>query len=108
MCSGGSTHQKLYLSFIFHVYPEQEKVKTIQLRRKYAPWIDDSVKKMIERKKILYEIWKRTENQADWKEYIKQSNYIVKVIKQKKTSYMKQSLRLITDDNLNHFISSDL
>ena len=72
---------------------KQEKVKTIQLRKKYTPWVDESVKMMIERKKLLYEIWKRTEDQTDWKEYRKQSNYIVKVIKQKRTAYMKQSLR---------------
>ena len=44
----------------------QEKVKTFQLRKKYTPWIDDSVKKMIERKKTLFEIWKRSEDKDDW------------------------------------------
>ena len=71
----------------------QEKVKTLQLRKKYTPWVDESVRMMIERKKLLFEIWKRTESKDDWVMYRKQSNYIVKVIKQKKTAYLKQSLR---------------
>ena len=77
----------------------QEKVKTYQLRRQYAPWIDESTKMIIARKKTLYEIWKRRdpreikEKKSDWEAYRKQSNYLVKVIKQKRTHYLKQKLR---------------
>ena len=72
----------------------QEKVKTYQLKTNYCPWIDESTKMIIERKKTLYEIWKRNGKKSeDWLLYRKQSNYLVKVLRQKKTHYLKQKLR---------------
>ena len=71
----------------------QQKVKTFQLRHKYTPWVDENVKMIINRKKTLFEIWKRTQDKEDWSVYRKQSNYLVKVLRQRKTDYLKGQLR---------------
>ena len=71
----------------------QQQVKTYQLRRQYCSWVDESTKKIIEMKRILFEIWKRTGTAEDWAKYRKQSNYLVRVLRQKKTDYMKAQLR---------------
>ena len=72
----------------------QQKVKIFQLRKKYCPWIDESTKMIIERKRVLYEIWKRTGDIVDKKLYRKQSNFLVKIVKKKKVNYFKQQLRI--------------
>ena len=72
---------------------KQQEVKTYQLKSQYAPWIDESTKMIIARKKTLFEIWKRTGQPEDWKLYRRQSNFLVKTLKQRKTHYLKQKLR---------------
>ena len=71
----------------------QQQVKNYQLRRQYCSWVDESTKMIIERKRLLFEIWKRTGFLEDWRKYRKQSNFLVRVLRQKKTDYMKAQLR---------------
>ena len=71
----------------------QQKVKIFQIRRKYCPWIDESTKLAVERKRMLHEIWKRTRKKEDHALYKKQSNYVVRVTKKRKQEYFKQQLR---------------
>ena len=67
------------------------------MKRQYAPCIDESTKMIIARKKTLFEIWKQTtdpeKKKDDWKIYRRQSNFLVKTIKQRRTQYLKQKLR---------------
>ena len=73
----------------------QQQVKIYQLKRRYCPWIDESTKMAIERKKTLHEIWKRTKAKSDHILYKRQNNYVVKAVKQRKKDYYKQRLRFV-------------
>ena len=75
----------------------QQQVRNYQLRRHYCAWVDESTKMIIERKRLLFEIWKRTGDRGDWAEYRKQSNYLVRVLRQKKAAYFKAQLRSIVE-----------
>ena len=48
---------------------------------------------MRERNFYLFEIWKRTGDRGDWVDYRKQSNYLVRVLRQKKAVYFSAQLR---------------
>ena len=71
----------------------QAQVKNFQVKRKYCAWINESAKKVIARKKELFEIWKRTKLKSDHKLYRLQSNYQVRLLRKLKADYITARLR---------------
>ena len=71
----------------------QEKVKQLQLRANYCPWVNESAKLCIKKKEELYQIWKRSKLKEDEEKYKLQSNYVVRLLRKLKSDYHKARLR---------------
>ena len=93
MCEDTNECTKLLTAAIRVHLDIQQQVRNYQLKKRYCVWVDESTKLIIERKKFLFEMWKRTGDLDDWKTYRKQSNYLVRVMRQKKSDFFKQQLR---------------
>ena len=71
----------------------QEKVKQLQLRGNYCPWVNESAKLCIKKKEELYQIWKRSKLKEDEVKYKLQSNYVVRLLGKLKSDSHKARLR---------------
>ena len=71
----------------------QQKVKNLQMRKNYAPWVNENAKMIMQKKEELHEIWKRTGLKEDEKRYKLQNNFLVRTLRKLKKDFHAGRLR---------------
>ena len=69
-------------------------MKNIQLRQKYANWLDEEISQKMKDRDVLREVARGTDNDQDWISYRNARNECSKILKEKeKNNFLKLSLR---------------
>ena len=75
-------------SVLDHMAP----IRTIQVRRRYAPWLSDKTKELIKERNVAHDIACRTKHQDDYRHYKNLRNQTTTSLRQDKKAWERQKL----------------
>ena len=92
-----NTATELLSSMFTETLNRHAPVKTIQINKKYAPWLTESTKHMMSIRDQAHQRWSETKSQNDWETYTKLRNSTTEVLRKAKEKWEANSIDVISN-----------